>query len=81
MMTCQELIDFLADYVAGTLPPEHRNVFEQHLRLCPPCVDYLRMYRATIQLGKESCAGEPVSRPPMPEELKKAILEARRDKR
>ncbi len=78
MITCQELIDFLAEYLDGTLPAPQREIFEQHLRLCPPCVDYLKMYRAAIQLVKDSCVAEPASRPPMPEDLKKAILEARK---
>lgn len=80
MITCQELIEFLAEYLAGTLPAPQREIFEQHLRLCPPCVDYLKMYRAAIQLGKQACAADPISRPPMPEDLKKAILEARKNK-
>lgn len=78
MITCRELLEFLAEYVDGTLPGPQREVFEAHLRLCPPCVDYLKMYRAAIELGKRCAAGDTQAPPAMPEALKKAILEARR---
>jgi len=77
MITCRELLEFLAEYLDGTLPEPERAVFEEHLCICPPCVEYLKTYRATIQLGKAACAGEQVAQPSMPEELKKAILKAR----
>jgi len=77
MITCRELLEFLAEYLDGSLPEPERAVFEEHLRVCPPCVEYLKTYRATIQLGKGACAGERAFPSPIPEELKKAILKAR----
>lgn len=78
MISCRELVEFLAEYVEGTLPIREREAFEEHLRVCPPCVDYVKMYRATIELGKAACGGAAGAPPPMPPELKRAILEARR---
>ena len=79
MITCRELVDFVIGYLDGTLSPEESAVFEEHLRVCPPCVDYLNTYRQTIRLGKAACCGEPAQKPPeMPEALVKAILAARR---
>ena len=77
MISCRELVEFLAEYVEGTLPVQQRDAFEEHLRVCPPCVDYMKMYRATIELGKAACSGTAGAPPPMPPELKRAILEAR----
>ena len=74
MNTCQELLDFLGDYIAGDLPAAQRAEFEHHLAKCPPCVAYLKTYEQTIRLGKCACSN--VDEKP-PEELIKAILAAR----
>ena len=55
MLTCRELIDFLADYLDGGLAPEVRAGLEIHLSVCPGCVDYLESYRKTIRLAKQAC--------------------------
>lgn len=79
MITCRELIDFLMDYLNGELPPEQRTPFEKHLAACLACRDYLQSYRDTIQIAKGACGGsaEPAL-PPIPEELVKAVLAARK---
>lgn len=76
MNTCQEILDFLGDYVSGELPAAQREEFERHLAICPPCVDYLKTYEQTIRLGKCAC-GDVDEKPP--EELIKAILAARQE--
>ena len=50
-ITCNELITFLGDYIAGELPPPRRTEFERHLSVCPSCVHYLDSYRETIRLA------------------------------
>lgn len=77
-ITCRELIDFIAEYLDGTLPPEHRRDFERHLTVCPPCVAYLDGYKKTIALGK--AALKPSDDPAtgqVPEGLLHAIRAAR----
>lgn len=74
MNTCQEILDFLADYIGGELPAAQRAEFERHLAICPPCVAYLKSYEQTIKLGKCACS-DADEKPP--EELIKAILAAR----
>src|SRR5438128_4830644 len=44
-MTCRELIEFLIDYLDGTLAPQERERFDAHLAVCPACVRYLDSYR------------------------------------
>lgn len=73
-MNCRQCVDFLMDYLEGSLPAEEREVFERHLAHCPPCVTYLDTYRQAVQLGKEAYCSESCE---MPEELIKAILAAR----
>lgn len=75
-MTCRELTEFILDYLDGTLPAETRNRFERHLAECPECVDYLRSYRATLELERSAFA-EPAAPPPA--DLIAAILESRKN--
>ena len=73
-MNCKECTDFLIDYLNGDLPPAQQRVFEGHLELCPPCLQYLESYRATLKLG-ELVRDEPCDA--LPEAMVAAILAAR----
>ncbi len=78
-MTCQELVDFLMDYLDGLLPEPERLCFEEHLGECPDCVAYLASYREAVRLGKEACAAGDATPPSeVPEDLIRAVLAARR---
>lgn len=78
-ITCQELIGFLHDYRTGALPAERRAVFEEHLAVCAPCIDYLESYDRTVQLELH-CRHSPeeAAPPEVPKELIEAILAAQR---
>lgn len=71
--SCKECIDFLIDYLEGTLPAAKRAEFELHLELCPPCHRYLTQYQATIRLGQAAMEKEAAKNPP-PEALIRAIM-------
>ena len=77
IMTCKECADFLLDYIEGALPPQQANAFEQHLELCPPCVDYLDTYTRCIELGK-TCMECKEEMGEVPEHFIQAILNARK---
>ncbi len=78
LLTCRELIDFLAAYLDGELAPEPRAGFEAHLSRCPACVAYLASYRETIRLGKKGCEPDAELAADVPPDLVDAILAARR---
>jgi anti-sigma factor RsiW len=78
LLTCRELIAFLAAYLDDELAPEARVEFEAHLMVCPHCVDYLASYRETIRLGQHACALDEEVSADVPRELVQAILAARR---
>ena len=47
-MSCKRLIlEYLVDYEDGSMPETERAAFERHLGHCPPCVVFLKSYRAT----------------------------------
>lgn len=64
MMTCQEQVALLAEYLEGTLDPKTARALEQHLDGCVSCLNFITTYRAT-----SAWVGE-VSYEEMPEELK-----------
>jgi len=60
---CKECVDLLGEYIEGTLPPDRAKALEDHLSTCPPCITFVRTYRATRKLCRHALARE------MPEEL------------
>jgi anti-sigma factor RsiW len=53
MMTCQELVELVTDYLDDQLDEGQRARFDEHLEECPPCVIYLHEMRMTIDaLGR-----------------------------
>ncbi|MEW6321126.1 MAG: zf-HC2 domain-containing protein [Acidobacteriota bacterium] len=78
-MTCREFADFIMDYLTGELPPETLEPFERHLSRCPNCHEYLAQYRQTVEAGRRAFACDDDLVPDnVPEDLVKAILEARK---
>jgi len=77
-MNCREFADFLIDYLDGNLPAEEATAFEQHLRLCPPCIHYLESYKSCVQVTKRCICDDEEVPAHVPEELINAILATRK---
>jgi anti-sigma factor RsiW len=60
---CKECVDLLGEYIEGTLPPDQAKALEEHLSLCPPCITFVRTYKATGRLCRQVMKSE------MPREL------------
>lgn len=75
-MTCRDFIAFLDDYLAGQLPPGSSGSFDDHLRGCVDCRNYLDSYRRTVELGKQAFASTDEDIPPgtVPESMIRAAL-------
>ena len=68
-LKCKDVImDFLADYLDRTLPPEVTREVETHLRACAACMAYLNTYRKTREL-----IGRHAAQVAMPEEMKDVL--------
>ena len=50
-IVCKEAVELMTDYLEGALSPADRRRFEEHLALCPHCVEYLEQIRETIRLA------------------------------
>ncbi len=79
-MTCRELVEFLNAYIDNELPTLVRARFLLHLATCPSCRAYLDTYRRTLALEKTAFQEPTETALPtgMPEELVRAMLEARK---
>ena len=64
MMTCQDVIEVLIDYLDQVVTPEVAADLERHLAGCAPCRAYLATYRRTRALGAQAARLE------MPDEMK-----------
>jgi len=79
MITCNEFESFVLAYLDGELPKRQKVVFEMHLKVCRECKEYLRAYRASLELAREAHGAE-LTRlsEQVPEDLVNAILAARK---
>jgi anti-sigma factor RsiW len=50
VLTCKELVEIITDYVEGTMPPDKRQRFDEHLAVCPGCQNYVEQMRTTIRV-------------------------------
>jgi predicted anti-sigma-YlaC factor YlaD len=77
-VTCREFTDFIAEYLAGTLPDESLALFERHLSRCENCRAYLSNYRVTVEMEQDAFADDEAELPAdVPEDLIQAILRSR----
>lgn len=76
LITCRQLIDFIGDYVEGTLDDGSRMEFERHLGRCRSCQAYLETYRQTMAAARTLLATDDAV-DDVPEELIETILAAR----
>lgn len=63
MFSCKDSIHKLLDFLDGEMSAEDQKRLEEHLSGCPPCVEFVRSYRATPGLCKRALARK------MPDEL------------
>jgi anti-sigma factor RsiW len=64
---CSDCVDLLGEYIEGSLPPDKAQALEAHLSECPPCITFVRTYRATRVLCRHKLAAE------MPPELRDTL--------
>lgn len=79
MITCEAFEDFILAYLEDDLPPRQKFLFELHLKVCRECRDYLRAYRASMDLTHRAVTDSKATLPQtVPDDLVRAVLEARK---
>lgn len=48
-MNCNELVELVTAYLDDALDPQTRMRFDEHLRLCDGCENYLEQFRVTVR--------------------------------
>ena len=74
MFNCKESIDLLVDFLDGAMTADEEKHLMEHLEACPPCVEFVRTYRATPGLCKRALAKK------MPAELSARLTSFLREK-
>ncbi len=78
---CQEFVELVTDWEEGALDDASRLEFEEHMAICPPCVEYvkqLRLTRAVLRGAAELDRRGPSAPPPA---ARAALLEEFRRQR
>lgn len=74
MFNCRDSIHLLLDFLDGDMPEDEAVKLQEHLAQCPPCVDFLRTYRATPGLCRRALQKQ------MPQQLSDKLTEFLRAK-
>ena len=77
MIDCKTFETFIVDYLEDRLTAKQKFVFELHMRICRECREYLRAYRASMELGQLVLTDEPLLPDEVPEALVTAVIDAR----
>lgn len=51
--SCQDVNQFLVEYIDGVLEPDVQARFRAHLERCPRCLPYFEQYRMTLEMMRE----------------------------
>lgn len=66
-ISCSQMVDYCMDYLAGSLPAEERQSFDDHLGYCPECVKFFDTYKKTPEVSREALSVE------MPERVRSQV--------
>ena len=50
-ISCREVVELVTDYLDGALSDADTERMEEHLKVCPLCVEYVEEIRVTAQLA------------------------------
>ena len=56
-VSCKSITDLIWKYLGNRLDPTLKDQFEEHLRICPDCVNFLNTYKKTVSLARSLSAG------------------------
>ncbi|MEE8397195.1 MAG: zf-HC2 domain-containing protein [bacterium] len=52
LKTCDEVKEFLMDFLDGRMPRLDSFKFRAHMALCPPCKRYMNRYNDSVKLAQ-----------------------------
>lgn len=72
---CIDLVEVVTEWMEGALQDLDRLKVEEHLAICPDCIEYVRQLRTSIVVLHETPTGPP------PPGMRAALLEQFRRRR
>jgi anti-sigma factor RsiW len=54
MICCKECLDLLYDYIDGSLDQETTDSLEEHFQECPPCISFMKTYKSTTMICRDT---------------------------
>jgi hypothetical protein len=66
-ISCSQMVDYVMDYLNGSLPTDERQHFDGHLSYCPECVKFFETYKKTPEVSREALSLE------MPEKVRSEV--------
>ena len=54
MICCKECLDLLYDYIDGSLDQETTDSLEEHFQECPPCISFMKTYKSTTVICRDT---------------------------
>jgi len=73
VLTCQEVVELVTDYLENALLPRTETLFEEHVAGCPSCTNNLRQVQKTIEMLRT------LTQEPIFPETKEELLEIFRE--
>jgi anti-sigma factor RsiW len=74
LISCQEVVEVITEYLEGKLSPEAVAIFEAHMAICDGCQWYLDQMRTTIAtVGR-------IEDEAVPDELRETVMAAFRNR-
>jgi anti-sigma factor RsiW len=75
LISCQDVVEVVTDYLEGRMSPEDVAIFEAHLELCDGCKWYVEQMRITIAtVGR-------IDEADVPDEMRSTLMDAFRARR
>jgi anti-sigma factor RsiW len=74
LISCQEVVEVITEYLEGKLSPEAVAIFEAHMAICDGCQWYLDQMRTTI-----ATVGH-IEDEAVPDELRETVMAAFRNR-
>jgi anti-sigma factor RsiW len=66
--TCKQMTALIVNYVSDRLSPRLKREFEEHLKICPDCVNFLNTYKKTVAVAQS------LNRAAIPAKVRKNVL-------
>ena len=54
MICCKECLDLLYDYIEGSLDQDTTDSLEEHFQECPPCISFMKTYKSTTVICRDT---------------------------